>query len=225
MLWGFGGEFTPNFSSSSWHQKYEIIWKFLIVHHEALERKPSFQPSHISYNWASEEKTGLDVENFSGKNQISSYYIFHGVPWKVVLFVLQDVPILFCSSCWRENLSIFYSILKDRPCQKKRRDVSNFGTPQKKRSKNFCMSLCLPCCLEDVGNWREGPIYWCLLGIRFVSLRTLKQESTLTKPTVWIPKTDRWIRRVWFGAVLAFFWLLIYVSLCVCRPCWGRGFE
>ena len=77
--------------------------------------------------------------------------------------------------------------------------------------------------LEDVGNWREGPIYidvyWVssLLGIRFVSLRTLKQESTLTKPTVWIPKTNWWIRAGVF--------LVVDLSLRVCRPCWGRGFE
>ena len=57
------------------------IWKILEVHHGALERKPFFQPN-IPYQWASEEKTRLDVENFSGRNQISSSWLLQ--PWPVL---------------------------------------------------------------------------------------------------------------------------------------------
>ena len=31
------------------------------------------------------------------------FHVFHGVPWKLVLLVLQDFPMLFCPSCWRES--------------------------------------------------------------------------------------------------------------------------
>ena len=31
------------------------------------------------------------------------FHVFHGVPWKLVLLVLQDFPMLFCPSCRRES--------------------------------------------------------------------------------------------------------------------------
>ena len=70
--------------------------------------------------------------------------IFPGVAWKVVFFALQDFPMLFCPSCYRQSF-LFY-----KPSQKKdlvRRNkiwvCFKLWHPKKRRSKNTQLSTAL----------------------------------------------------------------------------------